>query len=77
MLPRDVAPLKNSTLLIETPVTGAAVAVAVSEIVAPGAKLALFAGAVIATVGGTSAVIETACEVEIPPALSVAFAVSE
>ncbi|MFN7220891.1 MAG: hypothetical protein ACK5UX_09660 [Burkholderiales bacterium] len=76
-VPRSVEPLKNSTFVIEPSESDA---LAARFIVAGAAKEALFAGAVMETVGGTFGADTTtliAAEVVEPPELSVAFAVSD
>ena len=75
-VPRSVAPLKKSTLLMVAPVS--AVALAVIDIDAGATKVALFAGDVMLTTGGgVVTVTATAVDVLVPPELSVALAVSE
>ena len=73
----NVAPLKNSTLLMVAPVAGVALALIV--MLAGGVKVALFAGEVMDTVGGGGGVTVTVIGAEIvaAPLLSVALAVRE
>jgi hypothetical protein len=72
-VPISVAPSKNSTFETEPPVSAA---FALTVMLAPGRKTALFAGAVRLTVGGASTVMLTVVEVVTPLLLSVALAVS-
>jgi hypothetical protein len=73
-VPRNVAPWKKSTFVT---VPSRSLAVAVMVMLAGADTTALFAGAVMLTVGGTSTKMLTAAEVVAVPRLSVAFAMRE